>query len=99
MNRYFDPYRNEYFFDRCRVAFEAILYYYQSNGRLRRPGNVPLDIFVEEVRFYELGDEVLEKLKADEGFAKKEEEVMYTLYHIWPEVTNTHVFAFLIMYK
>lgn len=72
--RYFDPTRNEYFFDRCRIAFEAILYFYQSNGRLRRPGNVPLDIFVEEVRFYELGDEVLEKLKADEGFAKKEEE-------------------------
>jgi potassium voltage-gated channel Shaker-related subfamily A protein len=64
--------RNEFFFDRCRIAFEAILYYYQSNGRLRRPGNVPLDIFVEEVRFYELGDEVLEKLKADEGYAKKE---------------------------
>ena len=73
--RYFDPNRNEYFFDRCRIAFEAILYYYQSSGRLRRPGNVPLDIFVEEVRFYELGDEVLEKLKADEGFAKKEDDV------------------------
>ena len=29
---------------------------------------------MEELRFYELGDEVLEKLKADEGFAKKEEE-------------------------
>lgn len=73
-NRYYDPNRNEYFFDRCRIAFEAILYYYQSNGRLRRPGNVPLDIFVEEVRFYELGDEIIEKLKSDEGFAKKEEE-------------------------
>lgn len=33
-----------------------------------------MDIFVEEVRFYELGDEVIEKLKSDEGFAKKEEE-------------------------
>jgi len=33
-----------------------------------------LDIFVEEVRFYELGDEVLKKLKADEGYLKKEEE-------------------------
>uniref|UniRef100_T1K0E1 BTB domain-containing protein n=1 Tax=Tetranychus urticae TaxID=32264 RepID=T1K0E1_TETUR len=72
--RYFDPNRNEYFFDRCRVAFEAILYYYQSCGRLRRPGNVPLDIFVEEVKFYELGEEALEKLKADEGFAADKEE-------------------------
>jgi len=74
LNRYFDPIRNEFFFDRCRVAFEAILYYYQSCGRLRRPGNVPLDIFVEEVRFYELGDEVLRKLKADEGYLKNKEE-------------------------
>lgn len=73
-SRYFDPNRNEYFFDRCRVAFEAILYYYQSCGRLRRPGNVPLDIFVEEVKFYELGEEALEKLKADEGFAADKEE-------------------------
>lgn len=72
--RYFDPYRNEYFFDRCRVAFEAILYYYQSAGKLRRPANVPLDIFIEEVRFYELGEEVLVKLKTDEGIAPKEEE-------------------------
>jgi hypothetical protein len=53
--RYFDPARNEYFFDRCRIAFEAILYFYQSRGRLRRPGNVPLDMFIEEVKFYELG--------------------------------------------
>ncbi|RWS03768.1 potassium voltage-gated channel protein Shaker-like isoform X3, partial [Dinothrombium tinctorium] len=72
--RYFDPNRNEYFFDRCRIAFEAILYYYQSCGRLRRPGNVPLDVFVEEVKFYELGKAALEKLKADEGFCAKEEE-------------------------
>uniref|UniRef100_T1KEA1 BTB domain-containing protein n=1 Tax=Tetranychus urticae TaxID=32264 RepID=T1KEA1_TETUR len=71
---YFDPNRNEYFFDRCRIAFEGILYYYQSCGRLRRPGNVPLDIFVEEVKFYELGEEALEKLKADEGFAADKED-------------------------
>lgn len=28
--RYFDPLRNEYFFDRNRPSFDAILYYYQS---------------------------------------------------------------------
>ncbi|XP_010004034.1 PREDICTED: potassium voltage-gated channel subfamily A member 1-like, partial [Chaetura pelagica] len=37
--RYFDPLRNEYFFDRNRPSFDAILYYYQSGGRLRRPVN------------------------------------------------------------
>ena len=62
------------FFDRSRVAFEGILYYYQSFGKLRRPTTVPIDVFLDEVRFYELGDLAIDKLKADEGFAAKDEE-------------------------
>uniref|UniRef100_I3N0M4 Potassium voltage-gated channel subfamily A member 6 n=1 Tax=Ictidomys tridecemlineatus TaxID=43179 RepID=I3N0M4_ICTTR len=65
--RFFDPLRNEYFFDRNRPSFDAILYYYQSGGRLRRPVNVPLDIFMEEIRFYQLGDEALAAFREDEG--------------------------------
>ncbi|KAK9526002.1 hypothetical protein VZT92_016662 [Zoarces viviparus] len=71
--RFFDPLRNEYFFDRNRPSFDAILYYYQSGGRLRRPVNVPVDIFMEEITFYELGEEVIENFKEDEGFIKEEE--------------------------
>lgn len=71
--RYFDPLRNEYFFDRNRPSFDAILYYYQSGGRLRRPVNVPLDVFTEEIKFYELGDGALDKYREDEGFIKEEE--------------------------
>ncbi|XP_015784681.1 potassium voltage-gated channel subfamily A member 3-like [Tetranychus urticae] len=71
---YFDPRRNEYFFDRCRIAFEPILYYYQSNGKLRRPMNVPLDIFLEEIRFYQLGSLAIDKFKAEEGFAPRSKE-------------------------
>uniref|UniRef100_A0AAV2LZ00 BTB domain-containing protein n=1 Tax=Knipowitschia caucasica TaxID=637954 RepID=A0AAV2LZ00_KNICA len=71
--RYFDPLRNEYFFDRNRPSFDAILYYYQSGGRLRRPVNVTLDIFSEEIRFYELGEEAMEIFREDEGFIKEEE--------------------------
>ncbi|KAK7896762.1 hypothetical protein WMY93_022087 [Mugilogobius chulae] len=71
--RFFDPLRNEYFFDRNRPSFDAILYYYQSGGRLRRPVNVPVDIFMEEIKFYELGDDVIENFKDDEGFIKEEE--------------------------
>ncbi|XP_039549488.1 potassium voltage-gated channel subfamily A member 2 [Pimephales promelas] len=71
--RYFDPLRNEYFFDRSRPSFDAILYYYQSGGRLRRPVNVTLDVFSEEIRFYELGDEAIELFREDEGFIKEEE--------------------------
>ncbi|XP_077399410.1 potassium voltage-gated channel subfamily A member 1-like isoform X2 [Vanacampus margaritifer] len=71
--RYFDPLRNEYFFDRNRPSFDAILYYYQSGGRLRRPVNVPLDMFSEEIKFYELGAEAMEKFREDEGFIREEE--------------------------
>ncbi|KAJ7987945.1 hypothetical protein DPEC_G00318500 [Dallia pectoralis] len=72
--RYFDPLRNEYFFDRNRPSFDAILYYYQSGGRLRRPVNVPLDMFSEEIKFYELGAEAMEKFREDEGFIREEEK-------------------------
>ncbi|XP_059490701.1 potassium voltage-gated channel protein Shaker-like isoform X2 [Neocloeon triangulifer] len=72
--RYFDPLRNEYFFDRNRPSFDAILYYYQSGGRLRRPVNVPLDVFSEEIKFYELGEIATNKFREDEGFIKEEEK-------------------------
>ena len=73
-NRFYDPLRNEYFFDRNRPSFDAILYYYQSGGRLRRPVNVPLDVFSEEIRFYELGEATIEKYREDEGFIREEEK-------------------------
>ncbi|XP_052718037.1 potassium voltage-gated channel subfamily A member 1-like isoform X5 [Crassostrea angulata] len=73
-NRFYDPLRNEYFFDRNRPSFDAILYYYQSGGRLRRPVNVPLDVFSEEIKFYDLGEEAIEKYREDEGFIKEEEK-------------------------
>ncbi|KAF7660706.1 hypothetical protein LDENG_00276100 [Lucifuga dentata] len=76
--RYFDPLRNELFLDRSRVCFDAILYFYQSGGRLRRPANVPLDMFLEELRFYELGEEIIDRFKADEGFPKEEESPLPT---------------------
>jgi hypothetical protein len=48
--RYFDPLRNEYFFDRNRPSFDAILYYYQSGGRLRRPNHVPIGKALDQSR-------------------------------------------------
>ncbi|XP_077583131.1 potassium voltage-gated channel subfamily A member 3-like [Stigmatopora nigra] len=74
--RYFDPLRNEYFFDRNRPSFDAILYFYQSGGRIRRPVNVPIDIFSEEIRFYQLGEDAMEKFREDEGFIREEERVL-----------------------
>lgn len=67
---YFDPMRNEYFFDRNRPSFDGILYYYQSGGKIRRPANVPLDVFADEIIFYELGTEAMDQFREDEGFIK-----------------------------
>lgn len=66
----------EYFFDRNRPSFDAILHFYQSNGRLRRPINVPLEVFAEEIKFFDLGEDVLERFREDEGFIKDEEKVL-----------------------
>ncbi|KAM4650451.1 potassium voltage-gated channel subfamily A member 7 [Discoglossus pictus] len=74
--RFFDPLRNEYFFDRNRPCFDSILYFYQSGGRLRRPANVPLDVFMEELMFYQLGEDVIRKFREDEGFQKEEERLL-----------------------
>ncbi|XP_033621846.1 potassium voltage-gated channel subfamily A member 6 [Fukomys damarensis] len=57
-----------------RPSFDAILYYYQSGGRLRRPVSVAMDVFVDEIRFYQLGDEALERFREDEGCLKEEEK-------------------------
>uniref|UniRef100_H2Z2T8 BTB domain-containing protein n=1 Tax=Ciona savignyi TaxID=51511 RepID=H2Z2T8_CIOSA len=69
--QHYDPIRNEYFFDRNRPSFDAILYYYQSGGRLRRPVNVPIDIFTEEIKFYQLGASALGKFREEEGYIKE----------------------------
>lgn len=64
---------NEYFFDRHRPSFPAILYYYQSGGRLKRPVEVPVDIFLEELQFFQLGDSVINAFKVSEGFFVEDE--------------------------
>ena len=64
---YYDKNRGEYFFDRNRSSFEAILYYYQSHGHLRRPAYVSLDLFLEEVAFFQLGQEALNQIRKDEN--------------------------------
>ncbi|TPP65797.1 Potassium voltage-gated channel protein Shaker [Fasciola gigantica] len=76
LNRYYDALRNEYFFDRNRPSFDAILYYYQSGGRLRRPVNVPIDVFTEEIHFYEIDENAIEKYRDDEGFIREDVKVL-----------------------
>lgn len=73
---YYNPSTGEYFFDRHRHCFEALLYYYQSSGKLKRPENVSVDIFLKELKFFEMGDAVIEKFWALEGYKKPKETVL-----------------------
>lgn len=66
--QYWDRQRREFFFDRHRLTFQSILYYYQSGGRLKRPPEVPSDVFLQEIEFYELGMEVIQAYKDSEGY-------------------------------
>lgn len=59
--KYYDEEKDVYFFDRHRPSFPAILYFYQSCGAICRPLDVPMEIFVDEVMFYQLTDLLLEK--------------------------------------
>jgi len=40
----------------------------QSGGRLRRPLNVPIEVFSDEIEFYELGSRAIDKFREDEGY-------------------------------
>jgi hypothetical protein len=70
-DRHYDPDHDEYFFDRNRHSFDAILYYYQSGGRLHRPPTVPFDVFIDELRFYGLGADIIDRYRQDEGFVSE----------------------------
>ena len=62
---YWDEERDEYFFDRNRLCFESVLTYYQSGGFLLRPPNVPDILFIRELEFYELGEDVIKTVKGE----------------------------------
>ncbi|KAL5270155.1 hypothetical protein ACHWQZ_G001029 [Mnemiopsis leidyi] len=53
-SKYFLEDRNEYFFERNRLIFSAILYFYQSQGKFYRPTCVTEEQFSEEIRFFKL---------------------------------------------
>ncbi|KAI8497152.1 potassium channel [Branchiostoma belcheri] len=69
MKRYYDSSRQEYFFDRHRPSFEAILSYFQTGGKLTRPADVPVDIFLEELKFYDMGNSLIRQIREKEGLA------------------------------
>lgn len=68
-DNYFNHLTNEFYFERHRQSFEAILFYYQSNGKfLIRPASVSSEVFFDEIVFFELGEKIINKYKKDEGY-------------------------------
>ncbi|KAI6183406.1 Potassium channel and Ion transport domain containing protein [Aphelenchoides bicaudatus] len=72
--KYFNKTRQEYFFDRHRQSFGAILYIYQSQGHVLRPENVPIFHFLNELKFYEFGPEVMSSFWENEGYQESPEQ-------------------------
>ena len=79
-SQFYNNRRHEHFINRNSAAFDAILYYYQSGGNLVRPPHIPVDLFTDEVRFYQLGDRCVEKVlngdKQEEEEDEEEEEIL-----------------------
>ena len=62
-SQYYDKDYDELFFDRNKQVFELILYFYQSSGRLVCPPEVSPEILIEEVEFFELGENAVKAVK------------------------------------
>lgn len=65
---YWDPDKRCYYLNQHAPTFGAILYYYQSGGRLYCPEDIPEDVFLKELTFYQLGNDVLREFKHRNGF-------------------------------
>lgn len=64
---HYSPYLDEYFFNKNRKCFEAILFFYQSWGILRCPHDVTLEIFEDECRFFELPEDIISSMTLKAG--------------------------------
>ena len=72
---YYDPSHNEFYFDRNKHVFDSILFYYQSGGPvggvLVKPDGIPEGTFLDEVKFFELGEDAERKIGADDETGRK----------------------------
>lgn len=69
-SRHLNVVTREYFFDRNRFCFDTILELYRTGEGLCRPSHVPIQTFVRELFFYELGDEVIHDFLESEGLLR-----------------------------
>lgn len=68
---YFCTHTKQYFFDRNRTCFEAILCFYQSSGTLKCPNGISAKVFEEECRFFRLDEDQISAMTEREGIFTK----------------------------
>lgn len=74
--QFWDVTRRCYVLSKHSATFNYVLYYYQSGGKLFCPDDIPEDIFLEELEFYELGEKVVEDYKVRAGFLPEPDLVL-----------------------
>ena len=68
LKKYFCERFQQYIFDNCNHhAFEAILFFYQSHGKLSRPPNVSIECFEQECKFFRLPEIAMSTMRENEG--------------------------------
>lgn len=89
---FYDVTTDTFVFSRKIVAFDAILYYYQSYGSLIRPPFVTLREFERDCRYFEIDEATILLMKKREGFqdfnVKEKETISEAVanslrYNIW----------------
>lgn len=73
-NYFFCKGQHQYFFNRSRVCFGAILYFYQSDGILACPLDISLENFEEECLFFQLPVPSIQKMKMKRGVIIEESQ-------------------------
>lgn len=63
--KFYDHEKKEYFFDKNRICFESVLAYYQTCGVLIRPPSVPRKVFVNDIKYFDLGEQALQQAGDD----------------------------------
>lgn len=71
----------QYYFDRNRQCFEAILFFYQSWGVLRCPPEISLEIFIDECNFFEIPPASIDLMKFKDGILPELQESLDDLDH------------------
>ena len=75
-NTYYVKELNQYVFQRNLRAFDFILFFYQSNGKLHRPEDLPMKIFKEEAEFFQLDKNIIRQMLEKEGYIEDKKKIL-----------------------